>query len=631
MTVVLAIGSGLVFAAATTLAHADDCNSNGIPDECDIDCGEPGDYCYDTFPPPQCGQSQDCNTNGVPDECDLGEYHLVHAWGTFGTEPGQFHDPAGVGVDSAGFVYVVDRGNFRVQKFTSNGEYVCEWPTTNGTPKQIAVDESDGCYVHVGYFYDDEPPGPGYLIEKFPCDCTTSVGTCGEPGAGPGQFRGLGGVAVDSAGNLYAVDWENDRFQKLASNCDYQCQGGTHGSGPGQFNDPSGVAVACGHVHVGDSWNERVQVWTLDCSYVDEWDTFGRPWGLAADSEGNVFVTVHTNNTVLKYSCEGTLLTQWGTEGVPIGVAVDSAGSVYVADGSYHRILKYRPCSDCNENGVLDECDLADCDGSPWCSDCNTNGVPDECDIASGTSEDNNSDGISDECVAPVYLDIKPGSCPNPLNRSSHGVLPVAVPSTESFDVTEIDVPSVRLRRADGVGNEVAPNEGPPGPHSVLEDVATPFEGEACDCHDLSGDGLDDLSMKFRTDHVVEGLELYELNNGDVVELVITGSLVDGTEFTSAGDCVLIVPQGNTSIHVRSSAPDAFIEVAPPDLKADASGFADFRRTYSPGITITLTAPETFDSADFAGWEIDGIPVPGGAPTLTTTLIHSNTTIRALY
>ncbi len=43
-----------------------DCNDNGIPDECDVDCGPPGGPCD----LPGCGQSADCNTNGVPDECE---------------------------------------------------------------------------------------------------------------------------------------------------------------------------------------------------------------------------------------------------------------------------------------------------------------------------------------------------------------------------------------------------------------------------------------------------------------------------------------------------------------------------------------------------------------------------------
>jgi hypothetical protein len=190
-------------------------------------------------------------------------------------------------------------------------------------------------------------------------------------------------------------------------------------------------------------------------------------------------------------------------------------------------------------------------------NDCNANGVLDECDIADGTSQDCDGDGTPDECEAGVVpcgvLDVKPGGCPNSLNWSSQGFLPVAVARTAHFGVTQIDVSSVRLSRADGVGGEVAPNEGPPGPHSVFADVATPFEGVPCDCHDLIGDGLDDLSMKFRTQAVVAALLLGELESGDEVELVITGILLDGTAFTTGGDCIRIVPTQNTGVRARAA------------------------------------------------------------------------------
>jgi hypothetical protein len=79
--------------------------------------------------------------------------------------------------------------------------------------------------------------------------------------------------------------------------------------------------------------------------------------------------------------------------------------------------------------------------------------------------------------VITADLDIKPGSCPNSFNRKTHGVLPVALVGTEDFDVSTVDLATVRLSRADGVGGSVAPHEGPRGPHSVFEDVATPFDG----------------------------------------------------------------------------------------------------------------------------------------------------------
>ena len=61
--------------------------------------------------------------------------------------------------------------------------------------------------------------------------------------------------------------------------------------------------------------------------------------------------------------------------------------------------------TDCNDNGIDDTDDLADCDGSPWCSDCNDNDILDECDIADGTSQDINNNGIPDECECLGDLD----------------------------------------------------------------------------------------------------------------------------------------------------------------------------------------------------------------------------------
>ena len=139
-------------------------------------------------------------------------------------------------------------------------------------------------------------------------------------------------------------------------------------------------------------------------------------------------------------------------------------------------------------------------------------------------------------------IDIKPGSCPNSF-KGKRGVLPVAVIGTEAFDVTDIDLTSLLLSRADGGGGFIAPLDGPPGPRSRIEDVATPFGGEVCDCHDLGADGILDLSLKFDTEAVVSDLNLGALPPGALVELVVTGNLVDGTPFVGS-DCVRLVPPG---------------------------------------------------------------------------------------
>jgi hypothetical protein len=142
-------------------------------------------------------------------------------------------------------------------------------------------------------------------------------------------------------------------------------------------------------------------------------------------------------------------------------------------------------------------------------------------------------------------LIIKQGACPAPLNRNSHGVVPVVLPGEVDFDVTQIDLSTVRLSRTDCVGGSVAPNNGPPGPPIRFRDLNHPYDGGGpCSCTvNQSSDGLLDLVMKFSADDLVTALELNDLPEGAVVEVVLTGMLDGGCNF-NASDCVRMVPHG---------------------------------------------------------------------------------------
>jgi len=48
----------------------DDCNGNGVPDECDLDSGASQD-CNINHVPDECEPQQDCNSNGIQDICDI--------------------------------------------------------------------------------------------------------------------------------------------------------------------------------------------------------------------------------------------------------------------------------------------------------------------------------------------------------------------------------------------------------------------------------------------------------------------------------------------------------------------------------------------------------------------------------
>jgi len=141
-----------------------------------------------------------------------------------------------------------------------------------------------------------------------------------------------------------------------------------------------------------------------------------------------------------------------------------------------------------------------------------------------------------------VAVDIKPGSCPNPLNPASRGILPVAVLGAEDFDVNAIDIASIRL-------------EGVAPVRSNYEDVSTPVvDGNECDCSTTGPDGYADLTLKFRTRDIVAELatQIEDLTQGDMLALSLTGTLTDGTAIEGQ-DCVVIVGKVPKAVLAKKS------------------------------------------------------------------------------
>jgi len=71
---------------------------------------------------------------------------------------------------------------------------------------------------------------------------------------------------------------------------------------------------------------------------------------IAADAQGNVYVTAPEYHRVVKFDGTGKVLAVWGTFGsdagslnTPSGIAVDSVGNVYVADSGNNRVVKFAP------------------------------------------------------------------------------------------------------------------------------------------------------------------------------------------------------------------------------------------------------------------------------------------------
>ena len=138
--------------------------------------------------------------------------------------------------------------------------------------------------------------------------------------------------------------------------------------------------------------------------------------------------------------------------------------------------------------------------------------------------------------VLEVAFDVKPQSCPNPMNVNQKGVLSAALVGTEALDVTLVDIETLTM---DGVSPI----------HFAFEDVTTPYlplsgKENEYDCVDFGPDGITDLVLKFKTQDVFEAIEASQertLKDREIIVTTIRGEILnsDATRIPIVGEDVL--------------------------------------------------------------------------------------------
>jgi tripartite motif-containing protein 71 len=124
------------------------------------------------------------------------------------------------------------------------------------------------------------------------------------------------------------------------------------------LRDPYGVAIdSQGNIYISDMGNTRVLKFDNLGKPLAAWDAKGSEdgqfnsmgfGGIAVDSNDNVFVVDNGNHRIQKFDSEGNFITKWGTEGIDdgqfvraIGIAVDFEGNVYVTDDGNPYVQKF--------------------------------------------------------------------------------------------------------------------------------------------------------------------------------------------------------------------------------------------------------------------------------------------------
>jgi DNA-binding beta-propeller fold protein YncE len=275
-----------------------------------------------------------------------------------------------VAVDSQDRAFVFNRGDHPVMVFNRDGSFLKSWGEGVFTsPHGITIGPDDSVYC-TDHF--------DHTVRKFTPDgqLLMTLGKSGQPsstGATSIDFRTIRhagppfyfptNVAIGPHGEIFVTDgYGNARVHKFSPDGTLPTSWGTPGGDAGQFRIPHGIAIdQRGVLFVADRENSRIQLFSQEGEFLDQWTDVARPQQIAFDREGNVYVAElgykaamwpgisapsedATGGRVSIFTPTGELLARWGGGSHPTAtgdfyaphdIRIDSHGDVYVSEVNF--------------------------------------------------------------------------------------------------------------------------------------------------------------------------------------------------------------------------------------------------------------------------------------------------------
>ena len=282
-----------------------------------------------------------------------------------GSAAGDLNEPRGIHIAQDGSIFVADSNNNRIQQFSQTGDLLNSW----GTYASVLEGEAPGGTLNQPWGVVTGKDGSVYVadtfnhrIQKFSSNgefIKTTGHIC--PRNQSRYTLGTKGNRLDLNGNVIIADTGNKRVVIYDKDLNYITQFGGAGFEAGQFDEPVGIDVSdTGVIAVADTWNRRVQFFSPDESglvytqtgefEVDAWygqSLDNKPF-LAFSPKGTLFLTDPEGGRILEFSLSGELIQGWQDLSVssevisrPYGLDFDSQGNLWVSDAAMNVIMVF--------------------------------------------------------------------------------------------------------------------------------------------------------------------------------------------------------------------------------------------------------------------------------------------------
>jgi hypothetical protein len=237
-----------------------------------------------------------------------------------------FDLPSGVAVDSSGNVFVADTTNNMIRMITMNGVVstfagsgasghhdAMGTSATFSAPKGVAVDVNGNVFVADTFNDTIRRIDTSGNVTTYAGIALSAGSTNSNTVATAATFSGPQALAVDSSGNVYVADTNNNLIRKIAPGSGSTVGGvvTTIADSSALLNSPEGIAVdsTSGNVYVSDTFNDVIKVIA--------------PGGAVTilAGEGGAAGTANGTGTAAQFS-------------LPVGIALGSGGILYVCDNA---------------------------------------------------------------------------------------------------------------------------------------------------------------------------------------------------------------------------------------------------------------------------------------------------------